>query len=532
MNFLNIVKNFRSDPQKLLSLQVPNEYRKTLPKKKIVEWRKKPKYPKASDIRISTMTTTSCLSSLVYMRPIYYLIECLDTKKVQPNEYEKQKLKTINKKNVDLNNLLNLFLNSNRITLNKNVYCPLEYLISQIECYARDYKLKLSKTQLLTIDSIQNLLETLYSCEPMNLKISRSKETKLFQNKTVTDFFVYGIDMDLYPCILDVAWGPCKRGNSELYTKKVAKKRAFYNQCTMRIVLSDFSNILNLKIFKNGNLQITGCKSSDDVKFAIQYLSNQLISLSSTMYYKNKMVKELRMSFINEAGSDAITIITDSDSWKKIFNYCDHIDLTEIERVCSYFYSIFSNNKYWLDRCEYEYGYKFICINEDKPDENPQYKVFSKWYDKFQKFKRIYKSIVFEDAKKFYYSYKTEKKLPFIPLTSFEDLEIKNVNVEMINSDFNVHFYINQNVLANLLRNDPYNMFVKFNPSSYPGVNIKYDCKLEPVGNNSSILVFRTGRIIITGKINMDQLKESYNFINGILKKHYDLLWNPKMPNE
>src|ERR1700747_278424 len=46
--------------------------------------------------------------------------------------------------------------------------------------------------------------------------------------------------------------------------KKKPSKKCFYNQATIRIKPSSGKNIVNIKIFRNGSIQMTGCKSMED----------------------------------------------------------------------------------------------------------------------------------------------------------------------------------------------------------------------------------------------------------------------------
>ena len=87
-----------------------------------------------------------------------------------------------------------------------------------------------------------------------------------------------------------------------------------------------------------------------------------------------------------------------------------------------------------------------------------------------------------------------------------------------------------------------------YEPIMYPGVNMKYFynkefknngiCKCSEkckgkgkgCGNGNckriTIAIFNSGKIIITGGRNFEQITESYNFINNILKNRnkYELL--------
>ena len=500
------------DPKELIQIDIPKNLQKKFPNAKVLKWKTQPDYPQPSDVRISTMTMTGFLSSLVYMRPVFYLVDLFD-----PSE-----IFTYTDNDPDIYNVCKKFLESRFVKYHYNYSCDIITLIQQLKKQNIDMKHEIVSclADLLGLP-IQLEKSTIISILKQHPRIEYHHGSGIIKGMKITD---------LFPALLDVSWGAQKRGNIKLSAKKAPKKDSFYNQCTMRIVIDDLDNggVINLKIFKNGKLQVTGCKSPNDVETAIKFLSKKLQIMSKYMNIKNKTLRELRLSFIQPPNVDVLSILKSDNLWIKIFDYCDQLELTILQHVCIKFNNIFDTEDFWLKRCEQEFGYKFIQVS----DSPRSWKVHKKWYEKYQTFKRIYKSIIFEDAKKFYYSYFTEKKLPFIPLSSEEEIQFEKINIEMINSDFNVFFFINQTKLADILRDDPYNLFVKFNPSSYPGVNVKYYCKTGPPNRKASILIFRTGKIIITGKIDHEQLKETYDFINGFLREHYSEIWAHKLPNE
>ena len=126
-------------------------------------------------------------------------------------------------------------------------------------------------------------------------------------------------------------------------------------------------------------------------------------------------------------------------------------------------------------------------------------------------------------------------------LQPFTDLKIEFLNKEsnnvLINSNFNCGFYINRELLFNILRND-YNINACYDPCSYPGIqcvyyfdneknciikeainfkNIKYNQNITKV----SYMLFRTGSILIVGKCSETILNYVYNYIKNILIKEY-----------
>ena len=117
--------------------------------------------------------------------------------------------------------------------------------------------------------------------------------------------------------------------------------------------------------------------------------------------------------------------------------------------------------------------------------------------------------------------------------------KIKDIEIGMINSDFNVGFKINREILHRLVINRGY--YSSFEPSIYPGVNIKYYynastnycglCKCTQIcdgkGKNGcckkiTVAVFNSGSTIITGAQSFDQLNKGYDFISNLINEKKD----------
>ena len=96
------------------------------------------------------------------------------------------------------------------------------------------------------------------------------------------------------------------------YGKKKKKKNNFYNQVTLIIKTQGIDKFINLKLFKNGSIQMTGCKSIEDAVIAINKLfielnkkkgyldhdNNKFVQVE--MIYKQKETDELKKLDINQ----------------------------------------------------------------------------------------------------------------------------------------------------------------------------------------------------------------------------------------
>jgi hypothetical protein len=125
---------------------------------------------------------------------------------------------------------------------------------------------------------------------------------------------------------------------------------------------------------------------------------------------------------------------------------------------------------------------------------------------------------------------------PFIE----EPLSYKQISdTVLINSNFNCGFFIDREILFDILRNK-YNIQSIFDPCSYPGIQCKFyynnnnietqsgvqipkACQQnQEISTRVSFMIFRTGSVLIVGKCNEQVLMEIYHFLVNILKTEYN----------
>ena len=127
-------------------------------------------------------------------------------------------------------------------------------------------------------------------------------------------------------------------------------------------------------------------------------------------------------------------------------------------------------------------------------------------------------------------------------LKSQERYEYDNYRIALINSDFDYKKTIDREKLQGIMIN--MNMFSSFEPCIYPGVNIKYfyntknedskgvcNCERKCNGKGDgvetcrrvTIAAFNSGKIIITGAMNRNQLVECYRFINEVIDNNLQI---------
>lgn len=122
-----------------------------------------------------------------------------------------------------------------------------------------------------------------------------------------------------------------------------------------------------------------------------------------------------------------------------------------------------------------------------------------------------------------------------------ELLECLWLKTALINSDFDMGFKINREILHRLIIDKGY--YSSFESCIYPGVNIKYyynellnnkgicNCESKCTGkgiNNDckkiTIAVFNSGKIMITGGSSHKHIEIGYNFITSFINENKDLI--------
>jgi TATA-box binding protein (TBP) (component of TFIID and TFIIIB) len=134
-------------------------------------------------------------------------------------------------------------------------------------------------------------------------------------------------------------------------------------------------------------------------------------------------------------------------------------------------------------------------------------------------------------------------------LSNKENIFYENYRVVMINSDFDIGFPINRENLHREMVDPNVMMYSSYEPCIYPGVNIKYFhnshhsggvcqcgrlCNGKGQGNGDgdckkiTIAVFMSGKAIITGAMNKEQLHIAYDFIQEFVQSRKEKLILPQ----
>ena len=125
--------------------------------------------------------------------------------------------------------------------------------------------------------------------------------------------------------------------------------------------------------------------------------------------------------------------------------------------------------------------------------------------------------ILSEELKKEWYSV-NEGKLKRLEIIDNYEFTHDKLNIKLINSVYDVGFNINRDVLHKLFIEE-YNIQSIYQPIIYVGVNSKINVSS---GTLVSVLIFKTGKIIITAGKTENDIWDAYKFINKVLYDNYE----------
>lgn len=95
------------------------------------------------------------------------------------------------------------------------------------------------------------------------------------------------------------------------------------------------------------------------------------------------------------------------------------------------------------------------------------------------------------------------------------------LKIHMINCSFDSHIELSRDKLYDCIVKE--NIFCIYEPCIHAAVNIKFKLyETEDKIKHSTILVFQTGKIIITGASKKKEIEKTYQFITYFLRKHYN----------
>jgi len=350
-----------------------------------------------------------------------------------------------------------------------------------------------------------------------------------------------------------------KRRNRKARTsderRKISSRYRFDNQVSMDFRYWEFRNV-NVKIFNNGKLQMTGMQYETEIKLCsnsiIRILKDSKLRIYTdtsqfpktdhdmtyiTSYNKNTdTIGYYRWNYFktfgniaefcgySKIGSNEIGWNSDEDINKFITYLTDKKTAMENQRAI---YS--GNDKFAADINKLEddiYDLEKIIkyVETVRSTDNAVAERLLEKYRKLLKVSARDGDIMEDDIINKKYQYNSPKP--------------EKMAIEMINSDFNIAIPLNNSALYKLLGKYQYKR--SYQPSDYPGISLEYywnkDCPLMDgkchckshcaiVGKAgkcdlTTILIFQSGNIVITRARTSQQIKDSYNFIRNFIHKH------------
>lgn len=162
-------------------------------------------------------------------------------------------------------------------------------------------KIKVSANDSLIDNTTRKRLAINIDFDKLPEDIAISTMTITCKIDTIFNVMNIGRYIDLkYDGIVSVRTGRCDddASNRSLITKKVGsqkskKRKAFYNQVSIGIKTKKKNKIMNVKLFSNGSIQMTGCKSIDNIIDALTKIFLELKVVKATLDHKtNKIIEK------------------------------------------------------------------------------------------------------------------------------------------------------------------------------------------------------------------------------------------------
>lgn len=198
---------------------------------------------------------------------------------------------------------------------------------------------------------------------------------------TITAIAIQNINLSIQPLLFMNAIDSCILNNDLISAKygdiikgsitpiKLKKsKKVFYNQITIILKIKQSINqvkIINVKLFNNGNLQLTGLKKETDANLAVEKIVeifNTINQIDNNIFnYNNKENKDIQYE---DFTVDLINFNTDFSSRFKIKrDKLQQILIKKYQIYCSYEPCIYPgvNSKYYWNKDYKNYPKKGIC---------------------------------------------------------------------------------------------------------------------------------------------------------------------------
>jgi TATA-box binding protein (TBP) (component of TFIID and TFIIIB) len=349
-----------------------------------------------------------------------------------------------------------------------------------------------------------------------------------------------------------------KPKNYRINNKKKKRKRKsdnpgredFSNQCTVLVKPNNFDKMLNLKIFGNGKIVITGGLLVEHSKSAVDIAKGKIAILEDD--YQICMQTKL------------------SDHFQNVHNYIKYI--TKNYLIFLKLFSLYGINlnlkldlvlnkklttKYQLiDPISQQLIEKNLkdCLLEDLVRDqiiiggsNEEVENYSRMIQVFNichlYFTNAYFLTLLNDQNSFVheliYNLYNFKKMR-LPVTFEKEglLSDHQVTIQNYNTMYDCGFHLDREAFTRILDSKYKSIIssVRFEPTKYQGINAKYVSRIkcrnecQSLGKKKtskcpckeiSFLIFQEGKVIITGGRSWEQINDGYQIITNIMKDEY-----------
>lgn len=343
-------------------------------------------------------------------------------------------------------------------------------------------------------------------------------------------------------------------------SKKVSKinVKSFYNQMSLIVKVSDNKQV-NVKLFGNGKLQMTGCKGMSDAIFATNVVQEYLNDMTQMkrqvllQYDKNGILLDKNNSVYSVSDSPIIIGWFDKDTGEYLIDKKKCL-FDETLRLFVTTKTFHSRSRLIYDMCGKHVGDMSIELLRNKK------KLYSKFTDI-----QIINDLVYVNNKIIIGKNnvticetairsreddigKTKEvsvsESPYLDeYLNVVDTGLKtnytsdSIDVYSIMANYSLGYQINRQKLCDFLQNDGY--LVKYNPETYSGLYVMFKYKTLEFGeeihqkqngkcicsnkctcDTVSIIVFQSGNIIFSGAKNNIQLNSVFNYFTSLINEN------------
>lgn len=293
-------------------------------------------------------------------------------------------------------------------------------------------------------------------------------------------------------------------------SKKNQKKKHFVNQIT--IIVSYLNNFINIKLFGNGKMVITGAKSVDTIKIMIMILLNKIRNLKDRCKI--------------DTNRDITQLFCSSVEFSKFLEK-NHLLLLQLINLHDLYMPInwhnilvnkYKNDIDYSNNSILDYIKKYVFIDNSNFDQNllnltklTQLISIVKKYS----YQTIKNTKCLNDIQELFNGNYCDLPVSYDTLPS--NLDEISVIVNNYNAMFESNIKIDRGKLYEILTNK-YNIAVNYRPSSYQGLNITDYIDDKKI----TFFAFQDGTIMITGNKNWDCIMRGYSKICQLLDDNYN----------